>query len=115
MIRTTEFVGGEEFFAEVQVIGTKREEFAAESLVEHERDVPQGSEEGRRSPIEDEGGRLSDLPEKPERPASEGVPHKTLVRLKMTVKAVGQRRKAASSRWNELLWRGADSARTAIT
>jgi hypothetical protein len=48
MIRTTEFVGGEEFFAEVQVVCTKREEFAAERLVEHERDVPQGSEGGQR-------------------------------------------------------------------
>jgi hypothetical protein len=43
MIWTTEFVGGEELFAEVQIVGTEREEFAAERLVEHERDVPRGT------------------------------------------------------------------------
>ena len=83
MRRTTEFVGGEELFAEVQVVGTKREEFAAERLVEHERDVPQGSE-GDEEVRFKMRGRLSDLPEKPEQPASQGVPYKTLVRLKMT-------------------------------
>jgi hypothetical protein len=60
MIGTTEFVDGEELFAEVQVVGTKREEFAAKRLVEHERELPQRNEEGQRSPIQGEWGRLAD-------------------------------------------------------
>jgi hypothetical protein len=75
MIGTTEFVGGEEFFAEVQVIGTKREEFAAERLVEHERDVPQGARRDEEVRLKMRGVTFRlDLREKPERSASEGVP-----------------------------------------